>query len=513
MTGMDMLTYFLGALVVAALTGFTGRMPVEVVRRVGSDFSDDTDSADAASAASGAHDERDLPSEILDALAEVERANQGIAAARQLVAAASPNDPSRVVMVPRHRQLLAEIVDSLMEGTQFIVLTGARGAGKTAVAQAICEELTQRSVRVRWVDGGAGGGIRLRTIMSQFLGKPEADVDTADVERVFDAMTEREDPDDRLVLIIDDAEQLLPDALGYLRLLASVAIERMPQVLFVGDPSFWDIADRAAQAGFADLIEARFELGTLTPEEAGAVAVRLMASRGSELDTDARDTLVQRSEGLPGRLVSLMTAVAALATERNQTLVTSALVDAAAARHQDAPTYRPPADDIAEQAPTANVLVPVVLPPGRNRRIAQMAGLAAVAVGSLGAVACWEGPPGFDRFWAAGRSALQSGDATPNSPPAAATVVPLPPAAPATLAHLVGPAPTDAVKPRLTPPLAPIEVIASNSPVAPHGVVAPGGQWPAPKAAVRRRATFNGYVARPTQGIWLFPPGTNGGGG
>ncbi len=472
-----MLTYFLGALVVAALAGFTGRMPIQVVRSIGSESTDDADSADAASAASGECDERNLPSEILNALAEVAHPNLGIQTARQVVAAADPNDPSRVVMIPRHRRLLAEIVDSLMEGTQFVVLTGARGVGKTAVAQAIYEELTQRWVRVKWVDGGEGRGIRLRTIMSQLLGKREADVDTADVERVFDAMTEREDPGERLVLIIDDAEQLLPDALGYLRLLASVAIERMPQVLFVGDPSFWNIADRAAQAGFADLIEARFELGTSTPEEAGAVAARVAASHGRLLAAGVRDAPAQQSEGLPGRLI-----------------------------------YGTPEHGIVGQAHTANELVPMVLPPGRNRRIAQMAGLAAVAAGSLGSIAYWERPPSFDRFWAAGRSGSPSGDATPNPPVAVATVVPLPPATQTTLALLDGPAPTDAVKPQLTPPLAPIEVIASNPPVAPHGVVAPGGQWPAPKAAVRRRATFNGYVARPTQGTWLFPPGTNGGG-
>ena len=79
---------------------------------------------------------------------------------------------------------------------------------------------------------------------------------------LFDLMTEREAPDAGLVLIVDDAEQLLPDAIGYLRLLASVAMERMPQIVFVGDPSFWDIADQAAQAGFSDLITARFEVAT-----------------------------------------------------------------------------------------------------------------------------------------------------------------------------------------------------------------------------------------------------------
>ena len=44
--------------------------------------------------------------------------------------------------------------------------------------------------------------------MFQFLGEPECDVDPDAIERLFDAMTERETPDEGLVLIIDDAEQL-----------------------------------------------------------------------------------------------------------------------------------------------------------------------------------------------------------------------------------------------------------------------------------------------------------------
>ena len=105
------------------------------------------------------------------------------------------------------------------------------------------------------------------TIMSQFLDKPEADVGADDVERLFYVMTERETPDERLALIIDDAERLLPDALAYLRLLVSVAPERMPQIVFIGAPSFWDIAGQLTEAGFKDLITARFVLEPLNSTE------------------------------------------------------------------------------------------------------------------------------------------------------------------------------------------------------------------------------------------------------
>jgi hypothetical protein len=221
-----------------------------------------------------------------------------------------------------------------------------------------------------------------------------------------------------------------------------VAIERMPQVLFVGDPSFWDIADQAAQAGFTELIGARFELAAPSREEAGVAVPRLASSHG----------------GLP-----------------------------------DAGT---PGPDMAAAAHPANALVPMVLPPSRNRRIVQVAGLAAAAVGSLGVAAYWLGPVDFDRFWAAGRSGWQSSAAAPDQAPAATTVPPLPAATPAPLAQLDGPAPGAAVRPQPAPPL-----------------VAPALQWPAPRPPVHRRAAFSGYVTRSTPGTWLFPPGTGGGGG
>jgi hypothetical protein len=79
------------------------------------------------------------------------------------------------------------------------------------------------------------------------------------------------------VLIIDDAELLLSDAIAYLRLLASIAMQRMPQIVFVGDPSFWDVAARTA--GFTELITARFELAPLSRKQMrGAAELGMVVS-------------------------------------------------------------------------------------------------------------------------------------------------------------------------------------------------------------------------------------------
>ena len=104
------------------------------------------------------HDiERKLPSQILDALAEVGHLNVreqvvghrdqagGHLPARLMgqPAFTQPTEPGRLALASARLSLLAEIVDSLMQGTQFIALTGP-GVGKTIMASAIHEELSKR---------------------------------------------------------------------------------------------------------------------------------------------------------------------------------------------------------------------------------------------------------------------------------------------------------------------------------------------------------------------------------
>src|SRR6476660_8322958 len=166
--------------------------------------------------------------------------------------------------------VLMEMVESLAQGTPLVALTGPAGAGKTTMAAALDLELRGRAVQVMRVRRGEAGDVGLRTLSSQLLGKPEADFTVNDVEALHEVMLPSEAPTQRPVIIIDDAELLRDDALECLRLLSGARTRRMPQIVFIGDSTLWDRADRAADPDLRSEVIQRWELAPLDSEPAAA---------------------------------------------------------------------------------------------------------------------------------------------------------------------------------------------------------------------------------------------------
>jgi hypothetical protein len=514
---MDMVTYIMMALAVALLAGFTGAMPVPALRRrrPGSAAQPVTDEPSTARTSTAVQEvERSLPPEILEALAKAGHLDIPREGSRTLLRAGQPafrcihdNRFSRAsaqgpgALASTRGKVLDEIVDNLMQGSQFIALTGAAGAGKTGMAAAIREELCRRSVSVRWVDGGGGSGIPLRVIMSRVLGKPETDVGADDIEELFDAMTEREAAHERLALIIDDAERLLPDAIGYLRLVASVAMDRMPQIVFVGDPLFWEVAARTA--GFEKLITARFELAPASPEGVCPEVQEAIHDLGTA------ESQVRQGGGLIGRLAALMAALRVIAAKLHLGQTTEGHLDPdIKASHPNGPRAR------QEHASDWAIGLRTTLDPAGDslhwgRGIARMAGVAAIVVGVIAMPALRLGTLGVAP---AAPEEQQTSRGQPLGVHSASTIairlpsaIQAPPGIPdaGSSAQLVA---ASEVAPDIFEPR-PLSL-----PDRRIGYGRTGLQRPAAKAKIaQKQRPFTGYATGPSNGTWLFPANINSG--
>ncbi len=198
-----------------------------------------------------------------------------------------------------------EMVESLAQGTPLVALTGPAGAGKTTMAAALDLELRGQGVQVMRVRRGEAGDVGLRTLSSQLLGKPEAEFTVNDVEALYEVMLPPEAPRHRSVIIIDDAELLQPGALEYLHLLSGISVGRMPQIVFIGNSTFWDRIDLAAEADLKGRITQRWELALLD----GGPAAR------PELATEPGTVATASSEPIgAGRRSRLLMATACAAT-------------------------------------------------------------------------------------------------------------------------------------------------------------------------------------------------------
>src|SRR5271166_3422643 len=242
--------------------------------------------------------------------------------------------PAHFVLAARHATVDA-LIDGVMQGQPFIALTGPAGIGKTTVASAIRDELVGRSVHVLEVRLREGEGISLRTIASQILGKSEAEMNDDDIEKLFDVMTMREVQDERFALIIDDAECLQADAIGYLRLLTLLARDTMPRIVFVGGAEFWD-TDCAVRSDLKELITARWELPRLSLDEAREFIEHSAASWCPATEAvfapGGIEALTLHGDGLCGRIASLMSLARTLRVEKHEHWLTRGLVDKAAAK-------------------------------------------------------------------------------------------------------------------------------------------------------------------------------------
>jgi hypothetical protein len=190
----------------------------------------------------------------------------------------------RTRILAANQVTIDELIDGVMSDERFLALIGEAATGKTTVASALREELTARSVWVSQIGKAESSEISPRQIVAEVLGVPLANLSATHVESFIRVMTQRKLPGPRFVLIIDDAELLRSDAIGCLRLLASLAAAAAVQIVFVGRPQFWQVLGHAASPDGNGLIRRHWELARLDAGGTEAATAPCPRATGSTHD-------------------------------------------------------------------------------------------------------------------------------------------------------------------------------------------------------------------------------------
>ena len=248
-------------------------------------------------------------------------------------------DPRFVHLSERHRDALAHLLFGVDKGGGggFVQLTGEVGTGKTTLSRLLLEQLPD-DARIALVLNPRQNAVELLETICEELhidiegkrGSTKALVDALNAY-LLDAYAQGL----RVVLLIDEAQNLPADALEQVRLLTNLETDtqKLLQILLLGQPELREMVARPELRQLAQRITARFHLTPLDASETGEyLRHRWRVAGGQKFPFEAKavQRLYQRSGGVP-RLLNVIAERAMLAGyARDASMIDANLVDAAA---------------------------------------------------------------------------------------------------------------------------------------------------------------------------------------
>lgn len=223
-------------------------------------------------------------------------------------------DPRYVFLSERHRDALAHLLYGIGKGGSggFVQLTGEVGTGKTTLCRLLLEQLPENT-RVALVLNPKVSPVELVETVCEELkldidgrrGSLKALVDTLNTF-LLDAYAQGL----RVVLIVDEAQNLSVEALEQVRLLTNLETptQKLLQIILLGQPELRRLLERDDLRQLAQRITARYHLMPLNAEESEAYVRHRMAVAGSRKLPFSRlglRALYQRSGGVP-RLINVI---------------------------------------------------------------------------------------------------------------------------------------------------------------------------------------------------------------
>lgn len=223
-------------------------------------------------------------------------------------------DPAFVYLSAAHREALAHLLYGVGQGGAggFVQLTGEVGTGKTTICRCLLEQVPD-DTQVALILNSLVTPRELVATVCEELG-----IDTREMAHsnklMIDALNayllEQHASGKRVVVVIDEAQNLSPEALEQVRLLTNLetAKNKLLQMVLLGQPELRQLLQRQDLRQLSQRITARYHLAPLNEKETqGYVRHRLKVagSRRNPFRNSAMRALYHRSGGVP-RLINII---------------------------------------------------------------------------------------------------------------------------------------------------------------------------------------------------------------
>src|SRR6266404_1605058 len=221
-------------------------------------------------------------------------------------------DPRFLFLSAHHHEALGHLLFGIREGTGFIAVTGEIGTGKTTLLRALLRELDPNTI-VAYIFNPALSDLELLQSINGEFGLPATSASKKElIDELNRFLLAKKVAGARVVVIVDEAQNLAPMVLEQLRLLSNLETEteKLLQIVLVGQPELRAILGRADLAQLNQRITVRWHLEPLDRNEtAEYVRHRLRIAGGTpatELFTRSALRLIYRYSGGVPRLINIV---------------------------------------------------------------------------------------------------------------------------------------------------------------------------------------------------------------
>jgi type II secretory pathway predicted ATPase ExeA len=244
-------------------------------------------------------------------------------------------DPQFLYLSKQHARAKAYMESTIWFTDGFVVISGEIGAGKTTLIETFLHEL-QKDVVVAQINQTqlTPTGF-LQTVLVQFgftpfqMKKPEA------LATLNQFLIEQHAAGRKVLLIIDEAQNLSPKVLEEVRMLSGIETtkEKVLRIILAGQPELNDKLNSPELVQLAQRVRLRFHLTVLTEQEAGSYIehrLEVAGSRGRQIIDPATYALIYRYTGGVPRLINTLcdTAMMAAFTASRDFVTTDDVVEA-----------------------------------------------------------------------------------------------------------------------------------------------------------------------------------------
>jgi len=222
-------------------------------------------------------------------------------------------DPRYLYLSARHADALAHLVYGINEAGGFIQLTGEVGTGKTTTIRSLLARAPKNAEIALILNPRLSATEFLRSLCEE-LGLGVTDSAESNTKELVDLLNRHllrtHAQGRRVVLIVDEAQDLAPEVLEQIRLLTNLETEtqKLLQIILIGQPELRTLLARQDLRQLAQRITGRYHLAPLSREETSAyVRHRLrVAGATAEIFSRAAQREVFRVSGGIPRVINIV---------------------------------------------------------------------------------------------------------------------------------------------------------------------------------------------------------------